>query len=190
MTMEREESDVFDASPALVLDAIRAVLAQPRWTYSYRKTVELEQGRTIATVLWPRLWPLILSTKIFISLDPCGMGTRVTVRTQSQSGIPSGTPDVSTSTGGYINNLLSAIGDELPKTAREWLAEFGWELAEPGEVSQQELDTVMGHDEFWEWSSGKVDFNQLTQVHSSWLVWLAVALLGLIWVALRLANLL
>jgi hypothetical protein len=45
----------------------------------------------------------------------------------------------------------------VPRKARQWLADFRWELPEATEQDRLDLDRVMEHDEFWEWSSGKVD---------------------------------
>ena len=48
-----------------------------------------------------------------------------------------------------------------PRTAQRWLVEYGFELAEPTPADIADLDKVMDHDEFWEWASGRVDFNRL-----------------------------
>jgi hypothetical protein len=44
------------------------------------------------------------------------------------------------------------------RTAREWLDVFGWKLVEPTADDLKDLDKSMEHDEFWEWTSGRVDF--------------------------------
>ena len=44
-----------------------------------------------------------------------------------------------------------------PRTVREWLDDFSWEIVEPTESDTDDLDLFLGHDEFWRWSSGKVE---------------------------------
>lgn len=45
-----------------------------------------------------------------------------------------------------------------PKTARQWLTQFDMTLVEPTPQDQEDLDRIMEHDEFWEWSDDKVEF--------------------------------
>ncbi len=68
-----------------------------------------------------------------------------------------------------------------PRTARQWLADFGWTFPDPTEQDLADLDMVMDLDEFWEWSSGRVDWNH--QPTTAWwqqdrYLW-ALALAGL-----------
>jgi hypothetical protein len=54
----------------------------------------------------------------------------------------------------------SATNSNVPaagKTAREWLLDYGGKLVEPTPQDLADLDRVMEHDEFWEWSSGKIE---------------------------------
>jgi hypothetical protein len=68
-----------------------------------------------------------------------------------------------------------------PRTAREWLRDFGWNLPEPTEQDLRELDLVMEHDAFWQWSSGKVEM-PATPGNTSWRQTLReLAILGLIY---------
>jgi hypothetical protein len=66
---------------------------------------------------------------------------------------------------------------------RQWLAELRLDLVDPATEDLASLDAVMGHDEFWEWASGKVDLTEPNR--SAW--WtgaiLLVALVGgsLLW---------
>jgi hypothetical protein len=53
----------------------------------------------------------------------------------------------------------SATNSNVPaggKTAREWMLGYGGEFVEPTAQDLEDLDRVMEHDEFWEWSSGKI----------------------------------
>jgi hypothetical protein len=72
-----------------------------------------------------------------------------------------------------------------PRTAREWLADYRWELEDPIEGDLRDLDMVMDHDEFWQWAGGKVNFNatngkwELRPILIYISVLLAVVLIGL-----------
>ncbi len=74
---------------------------------------------------------------------------------------------------------------DAPRTARAWLAALDLELPDPTDEDLRDLDVAMGYDEFWEWSSGKVDLVNWRK--SSWketiVVWLVVwgVLLLVVW---------
>jgi hypothetical protein len=75
-----------------------------------------------------------------------------------------------------------------PRTVRQWLTDLHLKLPDPTPEDARDFDTVMGHDEFWEWSSGKVDLNHLTNHRLDWrivLLWLAVCGLGVLWMWAR-----
>jgi hypothetical protein len=42
------------------------------------------------------------------------------------------------------------------RTVQEWLNDFNWEIVDPTEEDLKDLNLFIGHDEFWDWSSGKV----------------------------------
>jgi hypothetical protein len=44
-----------------------------------------------------------------------------------------------------------------PRTVKEWLDDLGWQLVEPTEDDLKDLTLFLGYDEFWEWSSGKIE---------------------------------
>ena len=46
------------------------------------------------------------------------------------------------------------------RTVSEWLKDFDMELISPTEEDRNELNRFLGHDEFYEWSSGKVDLGR------------------------------
>jgi hypothetical protein len=56
------------------------------------------------------------------------------------------------------------------RAVREWLSHLKMELVDPTPEDLRDLDRVMDHDEFWEWSSGKVDLNHWVKSQSklSW----------------------
>ena len=43
------------------------------------------------------------------------------------------------------------------RTVKEWLDDIGWHIVEPTEDDLKDLNLFLGHDEFWEWSSGKIE---------------------------------
>lgn len=69
------------------------------------------------------------------------------------------------------------LGD--PRVARQWLLDYGGKLVEPNEQDLADLDRVMEHDEFWEWSSGKVDFPVMGNT-TWWQTVQSLAILGLV----------
>jgi len=44
------------------------------------------------------------------------------------------------------------------RTVQEWLKDFEWELIEPTPEDLTDMSLFLGHDEFWEWSSGKIEY--------------------------------
>ena len=110
MTVERQKSKKFQAPYSRVLGGLRKVLAEGQQTYSYQGTVEGQDGMRITTTVRPRLWPLLLSTRLSIDLDPDSAGTRVSVQTRSQWFIIG---DVFDMYRGYIRDLLEAVGDKV-----------------------------------------------------------------------------
>lgn len=54
-------------------------------------------------------------------------------------------------------NKDGIISFEEPRTAREWLNDFKWKLVNPTEKDINDLDRTLSNDEFWKWSSGKVE---------------------------------
>ena len=43
------------------------------------------------------------------------------------------------------------------RTVKEWLDDIGWHIVEPTEDDLKDLNLFLGYDEFWEWSSGKIE---------------------------------
>lgn len=54
-------------------------------------------------------------------------------------------------------NKDGIISFDEPRTAREWLNDFKWKLVNPTEKDINDLDRMLSNDEFWKWSSGKVE---------------------------------
>ena len=43
------------------------------------------------------------------------------------------------------------------RIVQEWLNDMGWHIVEPTEDDLKDLNLFLDHDEFWEWSSGKIE---------------------------------
>jgi len=43
------------------------------------------------------------------------------------------------------------------RTVKEWLHDIGWHIVDATEDDLKDLNLFLGHDEFWEWSSGKIE---------------------------------
>lgn len=43
------------------------------------------------------------------------------------------------------------------RTVKEWLTDIGWHIVDATEDDLKDLNLFLGHDEFWEWSSGKIE---------------------------------
>ena len=43
------------------------------------------------------------------------------------------------------------------RTVKEWIDDIGWHIVEPTEDDLKDLNLFLGHDEFWEWGSGRID---------------------------------
>jgi hypothetical protein len=106
MTVRREQSEVFKAPSAKVIGAIRSALADKLDTCSFKHTVEAEDHLVFNTVARPSWWPLVLETKMNISLEPGESQTKVTVRIRSQWFLLGDAFDYY---GGYIYDILKAI---------------------------------------------------------------------------------
>jgi len=52
-------------------------------------------------------------------------------------------------------NKKKIIDFSQPRTVRQWLADFNWEIADPSEQDIKDLDLVLGHYDFRNWSGGK-----------------------------------
>ena len=46
------------------------------------------------------------------------------------------------------------------RTIEEWIIDFNWDINELEKNDLKDLNLFLGHDEFWEWSSGKLSMRQ------------------------------
>jgi hypothetical protein len=46
------------------------------------------------------------------------------------------------------------------RTVDDWLRDFEGEIVNPTADDLKDMDLFIGHDQFWEWSSGKVEFKE------------------------------
>ena len=115
LSADREQSEVFFVNSERVIEAVRTALSERQRGYKYVHIVEsIEQGRFDAVIL-PTSWPLLLSTRITITIDPTdghatADQTKVVVRTTPQPYIAG---DVFDFYGGYIRDILSAVRAKL-----------------------------------------------------------------------------
>ncbi|UOQ67440.1 hypothetical protein [Hymenobacter volaticus] len=47
-----------------------------------------------------------------------------------------------------------------PRTVQEWLDDIGRVIVEPTDDDTKDLTLFLGHDEFWEWIDGKIEWNE------------------------------
>jgi hypothetical protein len=119
MTVRREQTHVIQEPYSKVTEAIRSVLSQGIEDYSYRHTVEADDHLVFNTVIRPSSWPLMLATKMAISLEPEELQTKVTVRTRSQWFLLGDFFDFYR---GYIYDFLEAIRRRLDQKAEGSIA--------------------------------------------------------------------
>lgn len=55
------------------------------------------------------------------------------------------------------------------RTVRQWLTDPDGEIVEATPEDLAELDRVLGHDEFWQWASGRVAFRKESTPRWAWL---------------------
>lgn len=108
MTVERVASEQFHTTATFVADALVAILKEGQPGYQYRNSEISDSGMTVATTIWPKWWPLVVSTRLYIQIEPRATNlTVVTARTESQSFIMG---DIFNAYRGYLNDLLSSLG--------------------------------------------------------------------------------
>jgi hypothetical protein len=105
VTVRRQASAVFDASPAVVAKAVRSVLSQRP---PYVRTDEVEADAVFSTNVRPSWW--LTGTEMKVDLEPFTSGTQVFVETTSQFYVMG---DVFGYYDGYIQSFLSDVRKEL-----------------------------------------------------------------------------
>ena len=78
MTIRRHSDEYFDAAPAAVASAVRAVLARS----PYLQTSEVKKDAVFKTNVKPSPW--LLGTDMFVEVQASSKGTQVVAKTQSQ----------------------------------------------------------------------------------------------------------
>ena len=107
MTIERVASEEFNATAVSVAEALVVILDQGQPTYQYRDCEFSDSGMTIATVIRPNWWPLLMSTRLYIQVEPRDVNlTVVTAHTKSQWFIMG---DVFNFYLGYLNDMLGSL---------------------------------------------------------------------------------
>ena len=56
---------------------------------------------------------------------------------------------------GFWHQFGDVFGEA--RTVKEWLNDIGWHIVEPTKDDLKDMNLFLGHDEFWEWSSGKIE---------------------------------
>ena len=115
LSAEREQSEVFFVNSERVIDAARAALSERQRGYKFANIVMSTEQRRLDAVIFPTLWPLLLSTRITITIAPTegratADQTKVVVHTTPQPYILG---DVFDLYGGYIRDILRAIHGKL-----------------------------------------------------------------------------
>ena len=115
LSAEREQSEVFFVNLERVSCAIRAALSERQRGYKFVHIIESTEQRKFDATILPTIWPLLLSTRISVTIAPTdGDATadqiKVIVHTTPQPYI---TGDVFDFYGGYIRDILRAIRAKL-----------------------------------------------------------------------------
>jgi len=63
---------------------------------------------------------------------------------------------------GELYNFWRKNGDVWGecRTVEEWLQDFKWEIIEPTKDDFKDMNLFLGHDEFWDWSSGRINYKK------------------------------
>jgi hypothetical protein len=111
LTVERNQKKEFLVSLDYMINLVRKVLSEKQGSYTYIKTVEGKDGTSFSTVIKPNLYPLLLSTRLYIEITKAGDDrTAVEVKTKSQWFI---TGDIFNCYNRYIRKFLMQIEDEI-----------------------------------------------------------------------------
>ncbi len=85
MTVKRSQKKEFSVPLDRMINLLRKVLSEKQGSYKYIKTVESKDGTSFSTVIKPFLYPLILSTKLYIEIHKVSDDrTAVEINTKSQ----------------------------------------------------------------------------------------------------------
>jgi hypothetical protein len=111
MTVIRENSEEFDSTLPSVVDALEHMLSVGQGSYTYKHTESEIDPTRFKTVVTPKLWPLLLTTRMTISVESRQPAvTVVSVRTQSQWYIFG---DIANFYRGYIHDLFESLQRSL-----------------------------------------------------------------------------
>ena len=116
MTVERQDSEQFDASRKQLLGSILGILKSGQQKYSYVDTEVDSDAGEVHTRIKPNYWPLFLSTGLGIQIEGGDTASRVVVKTRSQWFIWG---DVFDFYNGYIKDMLSSLRSEMEKNAEQ-----------------------------------------------------------------------
>ena len=112
MTVRRQDSEEFDASPEQVLASIFRILKRGQQKYSYVDTEVNSDSGEVHTRIKPNWWPLFLSSRLHIQVEGGDTASSVVVRTRSQWFILGDFFDFYHS---YIRDLLSSLRSEMER---------------------------------------------------------------------------
>ena len=111
MTVIREKSEKFNSTLPSVVDALEHILRVGQGTYKYEHTESESDPTRFKTVVTPKLWPLLLTTRMTISIESRQPAvTIVSVRTQSQRYIFGDTANFYR---GYIHDFFESLQRSL-----------------------------------------------------------------------------
>ncbi|MGH7963139.1 MAG: hypothetical protein ACRERD_15130 [Candidatus Binatia bacterium] len=107
MSVQRQKDDSFDAAPAAVAAAVRAVLSHRP---PYVSMTETERDTAFETNVKPSWW--LLGTDMTVVLQPLPTGTQVVAKTKSQWFIYG---DVFDYYNGYLRDFFRDVRTELQR---------------------------------------------------------------------------
>jgi len=111
MTVIRNEKKEFSAPLDRAINTVRKVLSEKQSSYIYTKTIEGTDGTSFSTVIKPNLYPLLLSTQLFIEITKIADNiSAVEVKTKSQWFIIG---DIFNYYNKYIHEFFKKIEDEI-----------------------------------------------------------------------------
>lgn len=115
MTVTRCRTEQLNAEASTVVDALAATLDEGQKAYQYTETEVSESGMSVAAVIKPNSWPLLMSTRLSVHIGRQSDDfTLVTAKTKSQWFIFG---DVLNYYNGYLDDLIGSLERRCSESA-------------------------------------------------------------------------